>query len=80
MAPMEHKTLEAPVDFGIPGELEGGAGIGVVAGLVKRNQPSFVLYVGFQFHVRCKALDHVEAEVRLVVPLAIKSFAALSLR
>ena len=57
--------LEAAIEFWIPGELDGGAGVGLPSRFVERNQPLLVLHVGFQLNVRCEALNHIEAEIGL---------------
>ena len=58
-------ALEPPIQAGIPGELEGGAGIGLQPGLVERNQPALILHVGLDFNIGSQALYQVEAEVVL---------------
>jgi hypothetical protein len=76
----KEEALESAVHARIPGQLEAGAGVGLPPGLVEWNQPLLVLDVGFQFDVRCEALDHIKAEVGLRGAAGIKSLAALSLR
>src|SRR5579859_483766 len=65
-------SLKAPVDAGIPSELERSAGVGLPSRLIQRNQPPFVLQIRLQLHLGCKPLDYIEAEVALGGPAGNK--------
>ena len=73
-----HRQLEAPGHTRVPRKLEGGAGVGLLSRLIQRNQPAFVLHIGFQLHVGRQPLDYIEAKVSLGSAAGDKVFRCLA--